>query len=114
MKRSIATATTRKESEYDLSSPIGSFIAMTKHVARAPSQFFAGINPHADYGPPLAFATICWLLTLILKGLLLLATGQQSVGRVFASIVLGALFAVIAPFVEATLLHPFVLLLARP
>ncbi len=71
----MATRTTPREGDYNLSNPINSFVDVARRVVLQPVRFFAGLPRDRNFVSPLVFALICIEISAILGWLLVLGIG---------------------------------------
>ncbi len=109
--------------EFDYRDPVQSFVVAVRRLVLEPVAFFRGMNRQGDFVNPLVFAIICWEISAIIGGFLgvlgsLVGLGARGVGEAIvsflASLILTPIFAVVALFIGAGIIHLLVMLLARP
>lgn len=104
--------------DFDLSNPVGSFIAAVMGVLFNPVSFFhRGVARRGDFLAPAIFALICFLISDFLDAVVALfgvdsgLSGQRGlIGSVLLAPVTGAIYIVVVSLV----LHLLVVLIARP
>jgi hypothetical protein len=69
-----------EERDYNLSTPINSFVAVVRRLVLQPVVFFTELPMQGNFLNPLVFALICLEISAILGGLLGLAGGEPSRG----------------------------------
>lgn len=108
--------------EFNLSDPVGSFIATVRGVVLNPVGFYRGMQKSGDFINPLVFALICVLVASVIGGIIgalfSVAVGSQGVGGALVGFVVGIIrdliIAVIGLFVGAGILHLLAILFLRP
>ena len=109
--------------EFDYRDPVQSFVVTVRRLVLEPVAFFRGMNRQGDFVNPLVFAIICWEISAIIGGFLgvlgsLVGLGARGVGEAIvsflASLILTPIFAVVALFIGAGIIHLLVVLIARP
>jgi hypothetical protein len=100
--------------EFRYTDPVQTFIATVQAVVLRPVDFFRGILRQGDFINPLIFAIICYLVSVILGGLLSLigiGASNQGFGGLITSIILAPIFGAIGLFIFAGILHLLVMLI---
>jgi hypothetical protein len=100
--------------EFRYTDPVQTFIATVQAVVLRPVDFFRGILRQGDFINPLIFAIICYLVSVILGGLLSLigiGASNQGFGGFITSIILAPIFGAIGLFIFAGILHLLVMLI---
>ena len=109
--------------EFDYRDPVQSFVVTVRRLVLEPVAFFRGMNRQGDFVNPLVFAIICWEISAIIGGFMgvlgsLVGLGARGVGEAIvsflASLILTPIFAVVALFIGAGIIHLLVVLIARP
>jgi hypothetical protein len=99
--------------EFDYRDPVQSFTSTVQRVVLQPVDFFRGIRRSGDFLNPLIFAIICYEIYAILGGILrLIGIGADiGFGGFIAAIVLALIYAAIALFIGAGILHLLVMVI---
>jgi hypothetical protein len=101
--------------EFRYTDPVQTFVATVQAVVLRPVEFFRGILRRGDLINPLIFAIICYLVSVILGGLLGLiglgASTNQGFGGFITSIILAPIFGAIGLFIFSGILHLLVMLI---
>ncbi len=105
----MATRTTPRPGDYNLSDPINSFVDVVRWVVLQTVGFFARLPRSGNFVNPLVFALICFEISAILGGLLgLVGVGadvRRGLGSFIASIILTPIGGAIGLFIVAGILH---------
>lgn len=106
--------------EFNLSDPVGSFIATVRGVALNPVGFFRGMQKGGDFINPLVFTVICAAVGGVIAGVItfLFTLLLGDVGSAFLQLILQPIFyvigGVIGLFIGSGILHLLVMLLIKP
>src|ERR671916_379311 len=116
------TRSSQPGGDYDLSTPVNSFVEVLGRVVRSPTEFFSSIPRRGNLLAPLVFALICTEISTILGGLLRLVWrtraaggfrfegGGYGFGEFLASVILTPIGATIGLFILAGIAHLLVML----
>jgi hypothetical protein len=107
--------------DYNLSDPVGSFVATAREIIVNPVGFFRSVPRQGGFVPPLVFAVICAVISGLLGGILGLLINLiagngvgTAVGSLFGTLIITPIVTAIGLFIGAGIYHLLVYLLARP